>query len=91
MVENKYQIKLKKFGLVNWIGFTTLYLKEISRFLVVWAQTILSPLVSSLLFLTVLTLAIGNERGALFLLPNLLSTVRKLDAPILFNLSKVIQ
>ena len=51
MVENKYQIKLKKFGLVNWIGFTTLYLKEISRFLVVWAQTILSPLVSSLLFL----------------------------------------
>tara|TARA_B100001029_G_scaffold176379_1_gene179219 strand:+ start:430 stop:1236 length:807 start_codon:yes stop_codon:yes gene_type:complete len=63
MVENKYQIKFKKFGLVNWIGFTTLYQKEISRFLVVWAQTILSPLVSSLLFLSVLTLAIGNERG----------------------------
>ena len=69
MVENKYQIKLKKFGLVNWIGFTTLYLKEISRFLVVWAQTILSPLVSSLLFLTVLTLAIGNERGAVLGFP----------------------
>ena len=63
MVENKYQIRIKKFGLVNWVGFTTLYLKEISRFLVVWAQTILSPLVSSLLFLSVLTLAIGNERG----------------------------
>ena len=63
MVEKKYQIKLKKFGLVNWIGFTTLYLKEISRFLVVWAQTILSPLVSSLLFLSVLTLALGNDRG----------------------------
>ena len=69
MLENKYQIKLKKFGLVNWIGFTTLYLKEISRFLVVWAQTILSPLVSSLLFLTVLTLAIGNERGAVLGFP----------------------
>ena len=69
MVENKYQIKFKKFGLVNWIGFTTLYQKEISRFLVVWAQTILSPLVSSLLFLTVLTLAIGNERGAVLGFP----------------------
>ena len=63
MVENKYQIKFIKFGLINWVGFTTLYLKEISRFLVVWAQTILSPLVSSLLFLSVLTLAIGNEKG----------------------------
>jgi len=63
MVENKYQIKFIRFGLINWVGFTTLYLKEISRFLVVWAQTILSPLVSSLLFLSVLTLAIGNEKG----------------------------
>ena len=63
MIENKYHIKFIRFGLVNWIGFTTLYLKEISRFLVVWAQTILSPLVSSLLFLSVLTLAIGNEKG----------------------------
>ena len=69
MVENKYQIKLRKFELVNWIGFTTIYLKEISRFLVVLAQTILSPLVSSLLFLTVLTLAIGNERGAVLGFP----------------------
>ena len=28
-----------------------------------WAQTLLSPLVSSLLFLSVLSLALGNERG----------------------------
>ena len=63
MVENKYQIKVAKFGAVNWVGFWTLYVKEVSRFFVVWAQTLLSPLVSSLLFLSVLTLAIGNERG----------------------------
>ena len=63
MVENKYQIGVRRFGLVNWIGFYSLYVKEISRFLIVWAHTLLSPLVSSLLFLSVLTLALGNDRG----------------------------
>ena len=63
MVENKYQIGVRRFGLVNWIGLYSLYVKEVSRFLIVWAQTLLSPLVSSLLFLSVLTLAIGNDRG----------------------------
>tara|TARA_Y100000590_G_scaffold85112_1_gene95143 strand:- start:119 stop:925 length:807 start_codon:yes stop_codon:yes gene_type:complete len=63
MVENKYQIGVRRFGLVNWIGLYSLYIKEVSRFLIVWAQTLLSPLVSSLLFLSVLTLAIGNDRG----------------------------
>jgi len=62
-LQKKYQIGVRKFGLVNWIGFKSLYLKEVSRFIVVWAQTLLSPLVSSLLFLSVLSLAIGNERG----------------------------
>jgi len=63
MVENKYQIGVRRFGLVNWIGIYSLYVKEVSRFLIVWAQTLLSPLVSSLLFLSVLTLALGNDRG----------------------------
>jgi len=63
MVENKYQIGVRRFGLVNWIGFYSLYVKEVSRFLIVWAQTLLSPLVSSLLFLSVLTLALGNGKG----------------------------
>ena len=63
MVENKYQIGVRRFGIINWIGFYSLYVKEVSRFLIVWAQTLLSPLVSSLLFLSVLTLALGNDRG----------------------------
>jgi len=62
-LEKKYQIGAQKFGIVNWVGLKSLYIKEVSRFLIVWAQTLLSPLVSSLLFLSVLTLAIGNERG----------------------------
>ena len=56
-------MELKKFGLINWIGFKSLWLKECNRFMVVWQQTLLSPLVSSLLFLSVLSLALGNNRG----------------------------
>ena len=62
-IEKKYQIGVRRFGLINWIGVYNLYVKEVNRFFVVWAQTLLSPLVSSLLFLSVLSLAIGNERG----------------------------
>ena len=65
MVElnKKYKIQVKTFGLVNWIGFKSLWLKECNRFMAVWQQTLLSPLVSSLLFLSVLSLALGNNRG----------------------------
>jgi ABC-2 type transport system permease protein len=62
-IENKYKIYEKKFGYVNWIGFWTLYKKEVLRFLIVFIQTIISPLITSLLFLLVLSLAIGNDRG----------------------------
>ncbi len=62
-IQKKYQMGTRRFGLINWVGAYSLYLKEVSRFLVVWAQTLLSPLISSLLFLSVLSLAIGNERG----------------------------
>ena len=59
----EYKIYKKKFGHVNWIGFFTLYKKEVYRFLIVMIQTIISPLVTSLLFLFVLSLAIGEDRG----------------------------
>ena len=79
-IENKYKILDKKFGYINWLGFFTLYQKETLRFLNVAVQTLLSPLVSALLFLMVLSLAIGNDReGALgvpfitFLAPGLIS------------------
>ncbi len=62
-MENKYKIGVRRFGNVNWIGAWTLYKKEVLRFLIVWIQTLFSPLITSLLFLGVLTLAIGNERG----------------------------
>ena len=79
-IKMKYKIGVRRFGLINWIGAWTLYKKEVLRFLVVWIQTIFSPLVSSLLFLLVLSLAIGTERGEVlgvpfitFLAPGLIS------------------
>mgnify|MGYP006174445463 CR=1 FL=1 len=62
-LEKKYQIGLRRFNKINWIGFKALWFKECKRFMVVWAQTLLSPLVSSLLFLSVLTLALNNDKG----------------------------
>ena len=63
MVEiTKYKIGTRRFGAINWIGFWALYLKEVLRFLIVWIQTLLSPIISSLLFLMVLSLAVGNNR-----------------------------
>ena len=62
-ITKKYKIGTRRFGLINWVGAWTLYQKEVLRFLNVWAQTLFSPLISSLLFLLVLSLAIGAERG----------------------------
>ena len=69
IIKNKYKIYEKKFGYVNWIGLWTLYKKEVLRFLIVLIQTVISPLVTSLLFLLVLSLAIGNERGEVLGVP----------------------
>jgi ABC-2 type transport system permease protein len=79
-ITKKYKIGTRRFGLINWVGAWTLYQKEVLRFLLVWAQTLFSPLISSFLFLLVLSLAIGNERGDVlgvpfisFLAPGLIS------------------
>ena len=79
-ITKKYKIGTRRFGLINWVGAWTLYQKEVLRFLNVWAQTLFSPLISSLLFLLVLSLAIVAERGDIlgvsfitFLAPGLIS------------------
>jgi len=62
-ISSKYKIGTRRFGLINWMGTWTLYKKEVLRFLNVWIQAIFSPLISALLFLLVLSLALGNDRG----------------------------
>ncbi|RAU21774.1 multidrug ABC transporter permease [Paramagnetospirillum kuznetsovii] len=49
----------RTYGAVNWLGAWTLFLKEVRRFLKVYFQTILAPVVTTLLFLAVFALALG--------------------------------
>lgn len=69
----------RNLGRVNWRGLWTLYLKEVKRFLNVFTQTVLAPMVTSLLFLAIFTLALGRGNikfgdvpYALFLAPGLI-------------------
>ncbi len=55
----------RRFGAVNWLGLWTLYVKEVRRFLKVTFQTIIAPVISTLLFLVVFTQAFGAARGAI--------------------------
>lgn len=52
--------EVRHFGAVNWVGLWTLYLKEVRRFAKVGTQTILAPLVTTLLFFAIFTLALGR-------------------------------
>ena len=50
-----------RFGPVNWVGLGALYAKEVRRFLAVATQTILAPMVTTLLFLAIFVLALGGS------------------------------
>ena len=82
MVElnTKYKIGKRRFGLINWIGFYSLYKKETLRFLIVFGQTIVGPVLTGILFLIVISIAWGEDRGQVlglhfvnFLAPGLIS------------------
>ncbi len=47
-------------GIVNWLGVWTLYQKEVRRFLNVFTQTVVAPMVTTMLFYTVFALALGR-------------------------------
>jgi len=51
---------VRPIGMVNWIGLWTLYAKEVQRFIKVWGQTLFAPMVTSLLFLAIFSLALGG-------------------------------
>ncbi len=54
----------RQLGAVNWRGFWTLYVKEVRRFLNVFTQTVMAPMVTTLLFLAIFTLALGGRARA---------------------------
>ena len=56
------QIGVRQFGRFNWLGLWTLYLKEVRRFTKVWMQTLMAPIVTTLLFLAIFSLALAGLR-----------------------------
>jgi ABC-2 type transport system permease protein len=53
----------------NWIGTWTVYRREVWRFAKVWNQTLIAPVITTLLFLAVLTLALGGDARQIAGLP----------------------
>ena len=53
----------RRFGRVNGLGLMTLAGREIRRFMVVWTQTLMAPLITAGLFLMIFSIAIGPRRG----------------------------
>ena len=62
-LQKKYQVGKRRFGLINWVGTYSLFKKEVLRFLTVAGQTLFGPILTSILFLTVISLAIGDQRN----------------------------
>lgn len=62
-MSSQEQMGVRRFGAVNWMGTWTLVRREVLRFMNVWSQTIMGPLVNAGLFLLIFTIAIGPTRG----------------------------
>ncbi len=69
----------RSIGVVNWRGLWTLYVREITRFSKVGTQTLSAPVVTTLLFFTIFSVALGGDARtvgdlpfALFLAPGLI-------------------
>lgn len=55
--------QVRQFGAVNWRGLWTLYHREVKRFFKVFTQTLAAPVVTTLLFYTIFTVALQNRVG----------------------------
>ena len=71
--------KVREFGHVNWRGLWTLYHREVKRFFKVFTQTLAAPVVTTVLFYTIFTVAlqdrvgtVGDSPFAVFLAPGLI-------------------
>ncbi|MBL4595731.1 MAG: ABC transporter permease [Robiginitomaculum sp.] len=79
MDSSQHNLHVRQIGLVNWLGLWTLFTKEVTRFFKVGFQTILAPVISSLMFLVIFKYAFGGLRPSVhgieyvqFLVPGLI-------------------
>lgn len=63
MTSESQTMGMRRFGRINWLGTWTLALREVKRFMNVWSQTLMAPLINAGLFLMIFTIAIGPSRG----------------------------
>ena len=64
MKNKNFKLGIKReIGKVNWTGLITLYIKEVKRFTNVFLQTITAPMVTTLLFVIVFSIAIDRNAG----------------------------
>ena len=56
------ELGVRHFGRFNRLGLWTLYRKEVQRFLKVWMQTMMAPIITTLLFLAIFSLALAGLR-----------------------------
>ncbi|MCJ8332939.1 MAG: ABC transporter permease [Epibacterium sp.] len=70
-MDQGYKVELgeRRFGRINWLGMQTLAWREIKRFLVVWSQTLMAPMVTAALFMVIFNIAVGEGRGEVMGVP----------------------
>ena len=56
-----HPVRPVQIGRINWIGLWTLYLREVQRFAKVGMQTVIAPVITSMLFLMVFAVAVGDR------------------------------
>src|SRR6056297_1160421 len=62
-MSDSLEMGTRRFGRVNWLGLYTLASREVQRFMAVWTQTLMAPLVTAGLFMLIFSIAIGPRRG----------------------------
>ena len=60
-VPNKPIVRPVQIGRVNWVGLWTLYMREVRRFTKVGMQTVGAPVITSMLFMMVFAVAVGDR------------------------------
>jgi len=58
-----FMVRPVQIDAVNWIGLKTLYMREVHRFMKVAMQTLAAPVITSILFLMVFAVAVGDRGG----------------------------
>jgi ABC-2 type transport system permease protein len=61
--------RVRRIGPVNWRGLWTLYQREVKRFFKVFTQTIAAPVVTTLLFYTIFSVALEGRVSAIDTVP----------------------